>query len=951
MRLLCGLIASTLLLLSQSAQANDAVVVVTRDGKPATDATIVSVVVKESAAGVEFLESKPIPVDQTGRATFSPQRLGRYFYAKDAAGNVGAVKDYYIRVGKTDEREPIPILLESPTTMTRRFVDGAGKPIVGMSVKCLGVFTRPKDPYLIGIPPSLNAGVVSDSEGKFTLRGLPARSDVMLNYRSEQYGSLVLCSLASDPTDIAVSVPGAVKVILVDEDGKPLGFQAKLATELFHLNREIRVSRAFDSLNDPDAEGIIRGLPPGQVRLRTIGPIPRRKADDFPVVAIESGKTTEVIVKTKLAVQLSGMVADAATGKGLPDVRIFFRGETATDIFSAYTDADGRYFATFNGGSTYRFNIDSFGIQSQEKHYLQPEDSGKPNAALTTSKLMPGDTHEFPTIKLTEGLILKGKIVSLDTKPLTGKTKIICPLDFGFGRDLVKIDGDTFTHYGLPRGVPIKLFARNGNAVNIPERIDPKQFGEFETLKLSESHAVTFVGRIEDQSNRGVAGVKVQAMWSATIVGPNSRASSTITTDKSTTTDADGNFTFTGMWPNELYSFTSTDEQIGNVGTNMNQTIQGKPGETVKVATFRAKRSDAIAKVVGKVVHLDGTPVAGAIVRTSGETPKPIEVTTDADGVYTINGLPTTKLFLTVTKPGYRHTYNLFEPKSNGPTLTLRRETDPPAPMPEISQALLDARKKATADILDLLWQNRQTHGYGTNFFGNAARFDYAIAERWFKAMPMTEAACYKPSLKKPIADADLIALAIESPDEAMEFVVRGSPSPSASLLQLAEKLIPHDKAKALIVVEESVRRARKDYAKSIGFLISNLAGSASRAARAGNVAGGRTLIVEAIKLIDSLPEDSRNSTMAYVATQLAEFDVNEGIALLGKVTESSYHNRELATILAQQAKTNPDEAIKTSASSNRIGMAQAKRYDYRSHFKSSIEMPTKRSALWNRPN
>jgi hypothetical protein len=59
-------------------------------------------------------------------------------------------------------------------------------------------------------------------------------------------------------------------------------------------------------------------------------------------------------------------------------------------------------------------------------------------------------------------------------------------------------------------------------------------------------------------------------------------------------------------------------------------------------------------RVTGVVVDRDGRPVAGATVIQSGDGPVRIDTTTDANGRFTIDGIPEGVAFVCVSRPGYR---------------------------------------------------------------------------------------------------------------------------------------------------------------------------------------------------------------------------------------------------------------------------------------------------------
>lgn len=197
----------------------------------------------------------------------------------------------------------------------------------------------------------------------------------------------------------------------------------------------------------------------------------------------------------------------------------------------------------------------------------------------------------------------------------------------------------------------------------------------------------------------------------------------------------------------------------------------------------------------GVVRGLDGQPIRDVIVRNSGDTPKVLSAQTDDTGSFELKALPQGRIFLTANKEGYRWTF--VNTSNDQASFTLRKVSEPAPEPPRISDQYLASEKKFLEQILEELWKSRATHGWGATIFQIAVQFDPAIAKKWIEVATEKEVAPLKKRLSLLINQKQLLKLAQDNLEDAIDVILQLDKSyPGFKLVRLGEQLLPIDKEK-----------------------------------------------------------------------------------------------------------------------------------------------------------
>jgi hypothetical protein len=889
---------------------------VRRDGKPAPDATVQLVTTEYTAEKSVNSASKPVKVDGNGKVTLKAYQSSSVL-VNDPKGNTGGVS-----LDRSEEGlrpQTLVIDLFPPETISGRFVDSRGKPITDMKLEVERVFrVKPviegkmhKDYFPVN--PDKNWKLETDGDGRFSVEGLPLGYHAFIRFDSTKHGRGNIRRAANDREDIVLKEPGKLKIEIqsVKTVGSLQGFTAYFVPQDQGTRKEFPPN--FSGVNTVwDEQGQSGPILPDSYTVSVY----KDSQSDFCIdrtqsipVKITSGEVTVLKIPAYIGARFSGRVVEQGQVRGMKGIEVVIFSEDQKEHVSGITDEQGRYSILVQGGTKYLLGFGQKTISDGERKFLKPAYSTNYKLFKSTpsATVAPGEKHEFPTVELREALTVIGNDIDAEAKPVKSEVKVYCPVNVHEMRDYQpQFTGNQFSYRGLPHDVPLTFRLRSGKAVNIPEKIDPKFLGEPQTFRLSEAHGVKIVGSVLNGKKEGVAGAKVTLTWGYAI--QDSDGLSTSTQVEVVRTDAMGAYVFEGWWPKERYYITVEGEGFGKIGGDWNATKTGEPGSTITFEPFIV--NPLKQDIAGQVRHQDGTPVAGATVQTAGETPKPVTATTDAEGRYSLKGLPEMTLFVTVAKPGYRPTYVIHDTSKPSLNLSLRRTTEAPAPAPEISVKFLAERKQAIIDMLEMVWAKRAEHGYGSSCFTAMQRLDPARAKAWVEAATGEEAVSLKKRFQAQIPEADLLKLAVEDVDEAIARIGKDRTA-TYTLRSIAEKVLAKDKPVALRLIEESTIIARKAFAQDPMRLPSNLAMSAVLAHEAGNVAGAKKLFAEAIELVDKIA-DAKNRGIAcgWVAGPLGKVDLAAAKEQLAKCEDPYYHNAAVSTILVHIAKTDSQAAI-----------------------------------------
>jgi hypothetical protein len=655
---------------------------------------------------------------------------------------------------------------------------------------------------------------------------------------------------------------------------------------------------------DGTAEFVIPNLSPGRYRL-SFNPsiLCSVRATDPTEIAIGSEKATDVSVTLEPQARMSGRVVDADTGKGIADVPVYLEPRTADQQPVAggtgrvKTDADGRFEGYGPPGYWFRawVNPPPLGYAPS----MRARDAGG------QEKLDLSKPKAFPDIKLRRAITLRAVVVDAAGKPVSRPEVWSGRLDNrepALGQVVSKADG-TFTMAELGPDAVVAPRVRKGDAVNVPDPVEVAKQGGPVTIALSEKNACRVRGRVTDDAGRPLAGARVAVTWHFLGLGPEA-TSGTSRGVEVLTTDADGRFTSGALWPRDRYQVVISHERFGKAESNQ---VQGEAGQVHDLGTVRLVATGKA--VTGKVVGTDGKPLAGLTLSQRGDGPVPTTVKSGPDGSFTLAGFFDRPGFVLIKSEGYRATAVAVRPGGEPVTITLRKVDEPAGPVPSMDGHDA-ALTKFTRSLMEKLWADReQMGGFERNVFRDMCRFDPTTARRWRDEEKKRTNG--RIDLTRFLDEADLernlLAMARTDLDEALARLPRKDRRDVGQVIDLAERLLAEDKAKALRAAEEAAVRAR---ALEPADRPLPLARAGDVAIRAGNAAGGKKLLAEAVDLATKLPAtDLREYYQTRVAATVVVHDELAAFQLVDGYTNPDSYNWAVAMMAARLADTDPKRA------------------------------------------
>jgi RNA polymerase sigma factor (sigma-70 family) len=884
---------------------------VVRDSKPAAGVTVWAAV-RPRTVPDRPVEPKPQTSGADGAVRVPVDRdvpLSASVFARDADGRVGetSVYEHTLAVNGPPVVHLVPV-----GELTGRLRTADGKPVAGAEVMAVQ-FTRPDDgheparPNHLSVPPFLNGEYTTktDADGRFRIRGVPVGYRVYSPLKTDGFGSGYLELQANQPADVTLLPAGSLRLKLAGtadaKATKGLGYWLQTGTPGGTEPKFIpQVTGTFDG----SAELTIGNVAPGRYRI-DVRPDPK-----YPVrvttkqeVVVNPGATAEVSATVEPIAKVTGRVVDAESGKGVPKATVYLEirdGTVRDGAFGGWveTDADGRFVGYAPPGMWVRATIHNppAGYAARSIGDVR---------TIPQVKLDRDAPQALPDIKLRRVVALRARVVDPAGKPVGGATvwtgqmhpPSSHPVSF-----ITRADG-MVTLPDLGPDDVLALRVRKGDAVNVPTPVElAKQDGPV-TVELNEKHACRVRGRVTDDAGKPLAGVRAVVMWGYQGLGADA-STSTQRGIESVVTDADGRFTSGALWPTDRYQVSVSHERYSRGET---KEVRGEAGQVHDLGTIRLV---AVGKEVrGKVVGTDGQPLAGVTVLQRGDGPAVRSATTRPDGAFTLSGYFDRPGFVLVRHDGYRPAAVPVTPGGPPLTVTVRKTTEPPAPLSP-TDGYEKAVPRFTRDLMEKLWADREhLGGFEKNVFRDMARFDPETAKRWRDAEKERTGGKVDHTrlLDEVELDRTLPALARDDLDEALARIPKTDRWQVSRVLTLAEQLLGEDKTKALRAAEEAAVRAR---ALDPAERPSSLARAGDLGIRAGNAAGGKKLVAEAVELATKLPDGERHEYYrGLVAAAVVAHDEPAAHQLIDGFGDPDRYNGALAGMVARLADTDPKRA------------------------------------------
>jgi hypothetical protein len=616
---------------------------------------------------------------------------------------------------------------------------------------------------------------------------------------------------------------------------------------------------------------------------------------------VKAGGEAAVTVRFGPAARVTGKVVDQTTGKGVGGAKLWVSHRPA-DLSSdrplgeVSSAADGTFTAYGPAGW---FHVAPAAVP--EGYALPPADPRSP-APFQGPAVEIGKSLTLRDITLPREAVVAGRVVLPGNRPAAGAVLVTSNYDLRRSNTRPTVDASgAFTFKRLAPGESVALRARLGKAVNVPSVAQAGRGGEAVTVEVAEAYAAGFKGKVTGPKGEPIAGAKVGLTHWLPGVG-RFAGYSTSSSRGTALTDAGGAFVFDGLWPQDGYDVTVSAEGYAKAEV---KNLRGEAGTVHEVPPVKLERAALV--VSGVVVGDDGRPVDGAEV-FAVDGPARMSTTSAAGGRFTLTGFYDAAGFVFARKDGYRLAAAPVVPGNGAAaTLRLRKADASPAPTPAPPPGHAAAQEKFLRHLLEKMWEARVETNYGDSAVRYLAKIDPAAARtraeeeqkrsgggtRWSRIVDEVE-------LRRTLFDT-----ARADPDEAVA-LLRDVKKEAGfrEVIELGERLLTVDKAKAARLAEEAVVRARQF---SLPYKIWALTTASQLAARAGNRAGAERIAREAADFGEKLSPEGRGRDTYYrglAAAALAPYDGPRSAVLLDALTDPMEYNRFLAIAAAEVAVT-----------------------------------------------
>lgn len=833
-----------------------------------------------------------------------------------------------------------------------RFTDTQGKPLSGtrVEVKSFYVgsgkgFSRERS---VNLPNELAKAyeAASNRDGVFVVRGVPLGANVYATASPAGFGELGIGWSQSTTAEFRLDRPGRLRIRFTGADDVPKladlplnlfirsGTSSPDAGQFINLSRELKAKGA-DTL---EVDNLLPGA--GELRFYSAPDVPY-VPKTLPKLVVKPGEVAEVSVAVEPAAKVTGRVIDRKTRAGVAGASVLINGHDRDGEHRSSTwvkaGVEGRFAAYVRPG---RLTAFVHGLPAGYARAVRDEHSGKPVEVAARLE------HTFADILLDPAVPIEGIVVDEAGRPVAGAIVYSAGGDWTLrGRDPRTDDKGRFVLKTLGGEDLSALRTRTPRAVTDGAiALDMAQAKPPLKLVVSEKLACRFTGRLVDGAGTPVVGAAVRVMLEYRAVGV-SAGLSTFLVLETHRSGADGRFQTAALWPGDRYRVEITAPGYSKILTVPRQ---GEAGQVHDIGTITLARTSAVVR--GVVVDAAGKPLAGVKVFNQGDAPKPLSTTTGGDGRFELTGLFEGPCLVFARKSGYRFTMARVDGKTLEARITLLASSDPPpvAEQPLRTKEHIAAERKLAAHLLDklLALPEEVTGRYRVSVFECLVQTDLPRGKRWLAEERLRNPAVadVKAGYSRVLHIAEARRAAASDAQEALT-ALAPVPAPDAvtTLLELGERFLKSDPARALRFVEEAVARARMMQAPPRA---PSLARAGDLVVRIGRPAAGKKLLAEAADLAEQLgverlegvyraetacplgghdlprarllldpllETDSRNVWLSRLADHLARSDAKAALALLGEMTPDRgfVHPQTQMRIACRVAERDPAEAVR----------------------------------------
>ncbi len=590
--------------------------------------------------------------------------------------------------------EPVRLTLAPTSEVAVRVLDPQGVPVAGAAV---AVILLQGGQSLLPDELAGRLGSTTDAAGRAVLKAAPPEDIFMLRVTTGEYGaqSFIHRRGLKPGTDLRLRPVARVEGHVSSADpASARGLHVHLSTSPRDPS-EVDIYGKAEVVTDARGRFAVPALAAGALRVDV--PTPEGsllRALNPAVTAIEEKGRAEIEIPLKRLVTVRGVVREKGTTKPVADVTVGFTSRDAANgntIPLTRTDAEGRF--------------EALALPSPRAGlYVDPPPAFLRTMRSTEVNVGEADGQAFP-IEVERGATLRGRVVDEAGAPVPGaivegKWQQSGGSGGPGGMSLMmtpKVKATTeargdFLLEGIHPGATVSLEARSGDARTEGPRTGQPGAADPVTLRLSTANTVALSGRVVDPSGRPVPGALLRIRSrSAERDGLADPDFVRFEGSAEIRTGPDGRF----RTPRQLrrgYGYSAEVQAEGRLSDTTSWLLLEPSTEP----TLPDLALLGLRTVRGRVLDDRGRPVAGAVVRVTGDAPTPVRVVSDAQGRFTLAGVLETPAFLFVEKPGYRFQWRRFGSETEGVDINLNPEDGPPPePMATLPPALPRAEELA----------------------------------------------------------------------------------------------------------------------------------------------------------------------------------------------------------------------------------------------------------------
>ncbi len=885
------------------------------DGQPVARAQVWLVF----EAGPESAAISEAETDGEGRFQINDRALAldapyprqRYVVARDGRHRLG----WASRIDPA-ARSNVAITLGETADYTGRVTTADGTPVRSARVKPYrlnATALREYSPDSCALPTELAGQVAAttDADGNFVLRHVPTTGSISATVVADGVGAPEVTWTLSKPIVLALPATGSLS-----------GRIALGSDEEWHGGVKLRVSRDNDYpltpvgefrmshspvLRPVGADGTFRidQLPAGDYYLGvTIDPDLRYYYERSGKIVVRPGESVEGIrITLKPAIWIRGRVVDAKTDDGVANVDVRSSvdiDDVLTEIERSTTTADGSFRVRARPGSV------NVRISGAPAGYVTPDILSFPQ------QIDARDDLEWPTLRVQPAKQIEGLVVDSEGAPVAGAEVVVDGTDTlrsslrSHGEPILTSPEGRFRVSPVAGGDSVSLWARTSSSVTEQvTMLTADEQPEPVRLVVSLEHTARIRGRVVDEAGGPVARATISLWRNHATSGGLSRSSvlETLAADES------GQFESGALWPADHYQVFVEAHGRSRSESPLVEVEAGKIRELAPITLH------AVAGIVeGRVLDSAGQPIAGAMVVNSGDGPKRVEVATDVNGQFRIEGLYDVPIFLCATKPTYRAGGTCAAPGATDVTITLRRPDESPtdgASSPQRRPSLAEQQQLARP-LLERAWTLAPKwvgHDPAPTLIRAMARIDARRAYEWSAQDPRLDLI-----VRTTVAEQHLVT----NVDEAISLLTDLPADKAFGYLHAwAARLATPSPQAALRLAEEALLRAR---ALEQPHRTRGLAQAAQLLVRLGKVDAAGRIVHEVGKAVedaglDAFPEYDRGE----IAMALACFDERRAVRIVEAAQDESAKRFLLRNVVRGVATHDPARAVELASTTDSL--------------------------------